>query len=134
MADANGPVCGIFCQNSVVVARCGALIQAKLPTNCDAHLTEGLLGAELVWRKLRKLLPGRLCILPVLPGSHIFPLAEGGTKAALTVKAGAKGDFLDGNIREFQQEFRRIDPSGDQVLVGSEPCFCRKDPGKMKGT
>ena len=34
--------CGIFHPNSVAVARYGALIRAKYPTNCDAHLAESL--------------------------------------------------------------------------------------------
>ena len=36
------PLCGIFRPNSVAVARYGALIRAKSPTNCDAHLAESL--------------------------------------------------------------------------------------------
>ena len=36
------PLCGIFCPNSVAVARYGALIWTKFPTNCDAHLAESL--------------------------------------------------------------------------------------------
>ena len=36
------PVCGIFYLHSVDVARYAALIQAKSPTNCDAHLAESL--------------------------------------------------------------------------------------------
>ena len=32
------PLCGIFHPHSVAVARYGALIRAKYPTNCDAHL------------------------------------------------------------------------------------------------
>ena len=35
-------LCGIFCTNSVVVARYDALIRTKSPTNCDAHLAESL--------------------------------------------------------------------------------------------
>ena len=38
----HSPLCGIFHPNSVAVARYGALIRAKYPTNCDAHLTESL--------------------------------------------------------------------------------------------
>ncbi|MFR5792005.1 MAG: DUF6783 domain-containing protein [Lachnospiraceae bacterium] len=34
--------CGIFCPNSVAVARYGAFIRTKSPTNCDAHLAESL--------------------------------------------------------------------------------------------
>ena len=34
----HAPLCGIFHPNSVAVARYGALIRAKYPTNCDAHL------------------------------------------------------------------------------------------------
>ncbi|MEE0743444.1 DUF6783 domain-containing protein [Ruminococcus sp. 1001136sp1] len=30
-------LCGIFHSNSAVVARYGAFIQAKSPTNCDVH-------------------------------------------------------------------------------------------------
>ncbi|MEQ2415262.1 DUF6783 domain-containing protein, partial [Blautia acetigignens] len=30
------PLCGRFCPNSVAVARYGALIRTKSPTNCDA--------------------------------------------------------------------------------------------------
>ncbi len=36
------PICGIFCLHSVDVARYAALIQAKSPTNCDAHLAESI--------------------------------------------------------------------------------------------
>ncbi|WP_319017826.1 MULTISPECIES: DUF6783 domain-containing protein [Clostridia] len=32
----------MFCPNSVAVARYGALIRTKSPTNCDAHLAENL--------------------------------------------------------------------------------------------
>ncbi|MFR2213156.1 MAG: DUF6783 domain-containing protein [Ruminococcus sp.] len=32
----------MFRPNSVAVARYGALIRAKFPTNCDAHLAESL--------------------------------------------------------------------------------------------
>ena len=38
----HAPLCGIFYPNSVAVARYGALIRTKSPTNCDAHLAEGL--------------------------------------------------------------------------------------------
>ena len=38
----HAPLCGIFCPNSVVVARYDALIRTKSPTNCDAHLAESL--------------------------------------------------------------------------------------------
>ena len=34
----HAPLCGIFYPNSVAVARYGALIRTKSPTNCDAHL------------------------------------------------------------------------------------------------
>ncbi|WP_368371657.1 DUF6783 domain-containing protein [Ruminococcus sp. 1001136sp1_2201st1_G3_2201SCRN_220225] len=36
------PLCGIFHQNSVAVARYGAFIRAKSPTNCAVHLAENL--------------------------------------------------------------------------------------------
>ena len=38
----HAPLCGIFYLNSVAVARYGALIRTKSPTNCDAHLAESL--------------------------------------------------------------------------------------------
>ena len=38
----HAPLCRIFHPNSVAVARYGALIQAKYPTNCDAHLAESI--------------------------------------------------------------------------------------------
>ncbi|MFR0751577.1 MAG: DUF6783 domain-containing protein [Ruminococcus sp.] len=38
----HAPLCGIFHPNSVAVARYGALIRAKSPTNCDEHLAESL--------------------------------------------------------------------------------------------
>ena len=38
----HAPLCGRFHPNSVAVARSGALIRAKSPTNCDAHLAEKL--------------------------------------------------------------------------------------------
>ena len=40
----HAPLCGIFCPNSVAVARYGNLIRDKFPTNCDAHF------AESIWR------------------------------------------------------------------------------------
>ena len=38
----HAPLCGRFYLHSVDVARYAALIQAKSPTNCDAHLAESL--------------------------------------------------------------------------------------------
>ena len=38
----HAPLCGIFHPNLVAVARYGALIRVKYPTNCDAHLAESL--------------------------------------------------------------------------------------------
>jgi hypothetical protein len=38
----HAPLCGIFYPNSVAVARYGALIRTKSPTNCDTHLAESL--------------------------------------------------------------------------------------------
>ncbi|WP_442973272.1 DUF6783 domain-containing protein [Ruminococcus sp. 1001136sp1] len=38
----HAPLCGIFCPNSVAVARYGALVRTKSSTNCDAHLAESL--------------------------------------------------------------------------------------------
>ncbi|MFR3946695.1 MAG: DUF6783 domain-containing protein [Ruminococcus sp.] len=38
----HAPLCGRFHPNSVAVAHYGALIRAKSPTNCDAHLAESL--------------------------------------------------------------------------------------------
>ena len=38
----HAPICGIFCFHSVGVARYAALIQAKSPTNCNAHLAESI--------------------------------------------------------------------------------------------
>ena len=38
----HAPLCGIFYPNSVAVARYGALIRTKSPTNCDAHLAVSL--------------------------------------------------------------------------------------------
>ncbi|MFQ8881151.1 MAG: DUF6783 domain-containing protein [Ruminococcus sp.] len=38
----HAPLCGRFCPNSVAVARYGALIRTKSPTNCDAHLAESI--------------------------------------------------------------------------------------------
>ena len=51
----HAPLCGIFHPNSVAVARYGALIRAKYPTNCDAHLAESLFqtrsSAVIAWRR-----------------------------------------------------------------------------------
>ncbi|WP_334298031.1 DUF6783 domain-containing protein [Blautia faecis] len=50
----HAPLCGIFCPNSVAVARYGALIRTKSPTNCDAHLAESLFQTRsslFVWGK-----------------------------------------------------------------------------------
>ena len=45
--DLHAPLCDIFRPNSVAVARYGALIRAKFPTNCDAHLAESLFSDTL---------------------------------------------------------------------------------------
>ena len=51
----HAPLCGIFHPNSVAVARYGALIRAKYPTNCDAHLAESLFQTRsstvIAWRR-----------------------------------------------------------------------------------
>ena len=57
-------LCGIFRPNSVAVARYGALIRAKSPTNCDAHLAESLFqtrSREFPWSRKS----GTPCQLPV---------------------------------------------------------------------
>ena len=41
-SNLHAPLCGIFCPNSVAVARYGARIRTKSPTKCDAHLAESL--------------------------------------------------------------------------------------------
>ena len=41
-SNLHAPICGIFCLHSVDVARYAALIQAKSPTNCNAHLAESI--------------------------------------------------------------------------------------------
>ncbi|RHN93288.1 hypothetical protein DW141_04875 [Ruminococcus sp. AM12-48] len=38
----HAPLCGIFCPNSVAVARYDTLIRAKSPTNCDIYLAESI--------------------------------------------------------------------------------------------
>ena len=38
----HAPIYGRFCLHSVDVARYAALIQAKSPANCDAHLAESI--------------------------------------------------------------------------------------------
>ena len=47
----HAPICGIFCLHSVDVARYAALIQAKSPTNCDAHLAESIFQTRSKERK-----------------------------------------------------------------------------------
>ncbi|WP_325064512.1 MULTISPECIES: DUF6783 domain-containing protein [Clostridia] len=44
----------MFHPNSVAVAHYGALIRAKSPTNCDAHLAESLFQtrSNLLWKNL----------------------------------------------------------------------------------
>ena len=41
-SNLHAPICGIFCLHSVDVARYAALIQAKSPANCNAHLAESI--------------------------------------------------------------------------------------------
>ena len=38
----HAPIHGIFCPNSVAVARYAALIRSKSSANCDAHLAESI--------------------------------------------------------------------------------------------
>ena len=59
------PLCGRFRPNSVAVARYGALIRAKSPTNCDAHLAESLFQTR-----------SRACLIIKLY-THICPLDPG---------------------------------------------------------
>ena len=47
----HAPICGIFCLHSVDVARYAALIQAKSPTNCNAHLAESIFQTRSKERK-----------------------------------------------------------------------------------
>ena len=61
----HAPLCGIFHPNSVAVARYGALIRAKSPTNCDAHLAESLFQTR-----------SRACLIIKLY-THICPLDPG---------------------------------------------------------
>ena len=49
----HAPICGIFCLHSVDVARYAALIQAKSPTNCNAHLTESIFQTRSNGSKLK---------------------------------------------------------------------------------
>ena len=51
----HAPLCGIFCPNSVAVARYGALIRTKSPTNCDAHLAGMIFQTRSNIQSLRKL-------------------------------------------------------------------------------
>ena len=53
----HAPLCGIFRPNSVVVARYDALIRAKSPTNCDAHLAESLFQTRSRIHKMQE----RIC-------------------------------------------------------------------------
>ena len=55
----HAPICGIFCLHSVDVARYAALIQAKSPTNCNAHL------AESIFHSIRHCQNHRSIILPI---------------------------------------------------------------------
>ena len=50
----HAPLCGIFYPNSVAVARYGALIRTKSPTNCDAHL------AKSIFQTRSRVIQGRL--------------------------------------------------------------------------
>ena len=50
----HAPLCGIFCPNSVAVARYGALIRTKSPTNCDAYLAESLFQTRSRKLSIRK--------------------------------------------------------------------------------
>ncbi|RHS65485.1 hypothetical protein DW955_00775 [Ruminococcus sp. AM45-9BH] len=50
----HAPLCGIFCPNSVAVARYDALIRTKSPTNCDAHL------AKSIFQTRSRVIQGRL--------------------------------------------------------------------------
>ncbi|MFQ9592043.1 DUF6783 domain-containing protein [Ruminococcus sp. D54t1_190329_F1] len=52
----HAPLCGIFHPNSVAVARYGALIRVKSPTNCDAHLAESLFQTRSSTSKIKFLL------------------------------------------------------------------------------
>ena len=46
------PIYGIFCLHSVAVAHYAALIQAKSPANCDAHLAESIFQTRSSERKI----------------------------------------------------------------------------------
>ena len=48
---------GIFCLHSVAVARYAALIQAKSPANCDAHLAESIFQTRSSIKRWGDILP-----------------------------------------------------------------------------
>ncbi|EEG37416.1 MAG: DUF6783 domain-containing protein [Blautia wexlerae] len=52
----HAPICGIFCLHSVDVARYAALIQAKSPLNCNAHLAESIFQTRSNTEKLYTIL------------------------------------------------------------------------------
>ena len=46
-SNLHASIYGIFCLHSVDVARYAALIQAKSPANCNAHLAESIFKQDL---------------------------------------------------------------------------------------
>ena len=52
----HAPICSIFCLHSVDVARYAALIQAKSPLNCNAHLAESIFQTRSNTEKLYTIL------------------------------------------------------------------------------
>ncbi|WP_319017206.1 MULTISPECIES: DUF6783 domain-containing protein [Blautia] len=79
----HAPLCGRFCPNSVAVARYGALIRTKSPTNCDAHLAESLFqtrsraclkcgGSSLVKTSVRWAEVWRISRILTVVGRNVF--------------------------------------------------------------
>ena len=71
-------------------------------------------------------------MFPIFAGSHMLPFAEGGTKAAFTIKAGGKCNFFYWNVRTLKQKFCRINSGGNQLMMGCESGVSGKNTGKVK--
>ena len=101
----HAPICGIFCLHSVDVARYAALIQAKSPTNCNAHLQKAFFKHALDFKQIDVI---------IMLSSAIF------------IKSNLKCRFLHFTITYGQVKSYLLSPNPLPLFNSSSPATVQK--------
>ena len=70
-------------------------------------------------------------LIAVSAWCHTLPFLEGIAEGCLTGEAGIKADLLNRQVGALEQEFRRIDPGSDDILMRRKSGFPLKGPDKI---